>query len=218
MNALLYALADFVTTPILRWIMLLLSVILNLFRYMNEPQRFSTYKAFTGLTYKWQLFILAIMAFISYALTALGLWLDIPFKEYIPLPDNWYIYLFIICIAIITQITIDSPEIVDDGSFNPPPAYLLPDKYRLMLTYVSLVVNITMMIQSYIYFGIADLSKKTIISRYVLERFGGWYSGNKLDYIYEWSGAVDIVIAMYILYLQSTFQACEYGLPPSWNF
>ena len=158
------------------------------------------------------------MAFISYALTALGLWLDIPFKEYIPLPDNWYIYLFIICIAIITQITIDSPEIVDDGSFNPPPAYLLPDKYRLMLTYVSVVVNITMMIQSYIYFGIADLSKKTIISRYFLERFGGWYSGNKLDYIYEWSGAIDIVIAIYILYLQSTFQACEYGLPPSWNF
>jgi hypothetical protein len=87
-----------------------------------------------------------------------------------------------------------------------------------MLTYASLVVNITMMIQSYIYFGIADLSKKTIVSRYVLERFGGWYSGNKLDYIYEWSGAVDIIIAMYILYLQITFQACKYGLPPSWNF
>ena len=218
MNELLYALADFITTPVLRWVMLALSIICNLLRYLNEPQRFSTYTAFTGLTYKWHLFLLAILAFISYALTALGLWLDIPFKQYVPLPDYWYIYLFIILIAIITQITLDSPQIVDDGSFNPPPSYLLPDNYRLLLTYVSLVVNITMMIQSYVYFGIADLSKKTVISRYVLERFGGWYAGNKLDYLYEWSGAIDIVIAFYILYLQSTFQACEYGLPPSWNF
>ena len=74
------------------------------------------------------------------------------------------------------------------------------------------------MIQQYIYFGIADLSKKTVLSRYVLERFGGWYAGNKLDYLYEWTGSFDIFIAFYILYLQSTFQACEYGLPPSWNF
>lgn len=218
MNELLYAFADFITTPFLRWIMLALSIILNLLRYLNEPQRFSTYTAFTGLTYKWHMFILAILAFISYGLTALGLWIDIPFREYIPLPDYWYIYLFIIFIAIITQITLDSPQIVDDGSFNPPPAYMQPDKYRLLITYVSLVVNIMMMIQAYIYFGIADLSKKTIISRYVLERFGGWYAGNKLDYMYEWSGAIDIFIAMYILYLQSTFRACEYGLPPSWNF
>lgn len=218
MNELLYAFADFITTPVLRWIMLALSIILNLLRYLNEPQRFSAYTAFTGLTYKWHMFILAVLAFISYGLTALGLWIDIPFKEYIPLPDYWYIYIFIILIAIITQITLDSPQIMDDGSFNPPPAYMLPDKYRLLITYVSLVVNIMMMIQAYIYFGIADLSKKTIISRYVLERFGGWYAGNKLDYIYEWSGAIDIFIAMYILYLQSTFRACEYGLPPSWNF
>jgi hypothetical protein len=74
------------------------------------------------------------------------------------------------------------------------------------------------MIQTYVYFGIADLSKKTIISRYVLERFGGWYEGNKLDYLYEWAGLFDIVTAIYILYLQTTFQACEYGLPSSWNF
>ena len=37
-----------------------------------------------------------------------------------------------------------------------------------------------------IYYGIADYAKKTIISRYFLERFGGWYSGNKMDFIYEW--------------------------------
>lgn len=218
MNELLYALADFITTPILRWFLLGLSAILNLLKYLNEPQRFSTYKAFTGLTYKWHMFLITLISSISYTFMAMSLWLNIPFKEYIPLPDNWYVYLFIICIAIISQITIDSPEITDDGSFNPPPAYMLPDKYRIMLSYACLVVNIIVTIQSYVYFGIADLSKKTIVSRYVLERYGGWYSGNKLDYIYEWSGLLDIVMSIYVLNLQTNFQACEYGLPPSWNF
>jgi len=218
MNELLYALADFITTPILRWILLGLSAIINLLKYLNEPQRFSTFKAFTGLKYKWHMFLITLISSISYTFMAMSLWLNIPFKEYIPLPDNWYVYLFIICVAIITQITIDSPEVSDDGSFNPPPAYMLPNKYRIMLAYASLVVNIIVMIQTYVYFGIADLSKKTIVSRYVLERYGGWYAGNKLDYIYEWSGLIDIGISLYILNLQSNFQACEYGLPPSWNF
>ena len=57
-----------------------------------------------------------------------------------------------------------------------------------------------------------------MLSRYVLERYGGWYVGNKMDFVYEWSGLFDIAIAIYILHLQSNFQACEYGLPPSWNF
>ena len=120
--------------------------------------------------------------------------------------------------AIITQIAVDSEQVNDDGSFNPPPTYMLPDKYRIMLTYASLVVNIVVMVQTYVYYGIADLSKKTILSRYVLERFGGWYAGNKIDFLYEWSGMLDIFIAVYILYLQYNFQACVYGLPASWNF
>jgi hypothetical protein len=149
---------------------------------------------------------------------AMGLWINTPSRDAIPLPDNWYIYLFILCMAIITQVTLDSPEVIDDGSFNPPPSYMLPDKYRIMLTYASLVVNIVVMIQAFIYFGIADISKKTVLSRYFLERFGGWYVGNKMDFVYEWSGMIDIIISSYVLYLQSNFRACEYGLPPSWNF
>jgi len=199
-------------------LMVALSVIINLIKYMNEPQRFSSYKAFTGLKFKWHLYIIAVISLISYTFMAMGLWINIPFRDVIPLPDNWYVYFFILILAIITQVTLDSPEVTDDGSFNPPPAYMLPDKYRVMLTYASLVINIIVMIQAYIYFGIADLSKKTVLSRYVLERFGGWYAGNKLDFMYEWSGMIDILISAYVLYLQSNFQACEYGLPPSWNF
>lgn len=216
MNELIVALAEFITAPIFRWLFLFLSVILNLIKYYNEPQRFSYTIAFTRLSYKWHLFIIEIICCISFSFMALSLWISIPFTKY--LPDNWYIYLFIISIAIVTQVTIDSKQIIDDGSFNPPPVYMLPDKYRIMIAYASLVINIVVMIQTYIYFGIADLSKKTILSRYFLERFGGWYSGNKLDFIYEWSGILDIVISIYILYLQTNFQACDYGLPSSWNF
>jgi hypothetical protein len=216
MRELIYALAEFITTPLFRWIFLFLAIVLNLVKYYNEPQRFSYKKAFTGLSYRWHLYLIAVISCISYCFMSLGLWLSVPFTSY--LPDNWYIYLFILCMAIITQIAVDSKPVSDDGSFNPPPTYMLPDKYRIMLTYASLIVNIVVMVQTYVYLGIADLSKKTILSRYLLERYGGWYAGNKLDFVYEWSGLIDIFIAMYILHLQFNFQACVYGLPASWNF
>jgi magnesium-transporting ATPase (P-type) len=216
MRELIIALAEFITTPLFRWIFLFLAIVLNLVKYYNEPQRFSYKKAFTGLSYRWHLYLIAVISCISYCFMSLGLWLSVPFTSY--LPDNWYIYLFILCMAIITQIAVDSEQVKDDGSFHPPPTYMLPDKYRIMLTYASLVVNIVVMVQTYVYFGIADLSKKSILSRYVLERFGGWYAGNKIDFLYEWSGMLDIFIAVYILYLQYNFQACVYGLPASWNF
>jgi hypothetical protein len=216
MGELIKGLAEFITTPLFRWIFLFLSIVLNLIKYYNEPQRFSTKTAFTGLSYRWHMYLIAVISCVSYCFMSLGLWLNVPFTSY--LPDNWYIYLFILCMAIITQIAVDSKEIIDDGSFNPPPIYMFPDKYRIMLSYASLIVNIVVMVQTYVYFGIADLSKKTILSRYVLERFGGWYAGNKLDFFYEWSASIDIFIAIYILNLQFNFQACEYGLPASWNF
>jgi hypothetical protein len=216
MNNLLVSLAEFITTPILRWIFIFLAIIINIVKYVNEPQRFSYIKAFTGLTYKWHLFLIAIISAISYCIMTLSLWINIPFTT--ALPDNWYIYLFIISLAIITQITVDTTQISDDGSFHPPPPSMLPDKYRIMISYASLIINIVIMIQTYVYFGIADISKKTIISRYFLERFGGWISGNKLDFIYEWSGMLDIFISAYVLYLQYNFQACYYKLPVSWNF
>ena len=216
MYSLLIELAEFITLPTFRWILILLSVIVNIIKYLNEPQRFSYKIAFSGLSYKWHLYFIAIISCISFCLMTIGLWQTVPFTTY--LPNYWYIYIFILCLAIITQISIDTVQIKDDGSFNPPPEYMLPDKYRIMLAYVSLILNILVMIQTYVYYGIADYSKKTILSRFVLERFGGWYSGNKMDFIYDWSGLIDIFISFYVLYIQYTFKACDYGLPESWNF
>jgi len=215
MTGFIYGLAEFIITPLFRWITLLLTLILTVLQYLNEPQRFSYKKAGSGLSYKWHLYALGIFGGISTILTFIGLWIQIPFTD--KLPDYWYIYVFILYLAIITQITVDSPQITDDGSFNPPPVYMFPQKYRVLLAYVSMVVDALIMLQLYIYFGVADVTKKTVVSHYFLERFGGWYAGNKLDFIFDWSGLIDTILKIYILILQQNFNACEYGLPPSWN-
>jgi len=215
MIELLHALSEFLVTPLIRWILLGLSIIVTIIQYLNEPQRFSYVKAESGLSYKWHLYILAVFACITTTLTILSLWITIPFTNY--LPEYWYIYLFILYLAIITQITVDSPQYADDGSFNPPPSYMMPQEYRVMITYVGLVIDILIMVQLFIYFGIADVNKPTLFSKYILERFGGWYPGNKLDFLFEWSGIVDVLLKVYILFLQKNFQACLYNLPASWN-
>jgi len=215
MNNIIYELAEFITTPIFRWLLLFLGVILTLIQYLNSPQRFSYKIAHFGIPFKWYMYILCMFNLFTSSMTTIGQWSTIPFTD--KLPDYWYIYIFVLCFAIITQITVDSEQYLDNGSFSPPPTYLLPQKYRVIISYCSLVVDTLLMVQVYIYFGITDVTKKTLLSKYVLERFGGWISGNKLDFLFDWSGMFDVFIKLYILVLQRDFYACDYGLPSSWN-
>lgn len=215
MNEIINSLAEFLVTPLIRWILLFASIIITIIQYLNEPQRFSLEKSFEGLTYKWHLYAIAVFTCITTVLTIIGLWITIPFTD--KLPDLWYIYLFVLYVAIITQITIDSPEVVNDGSFSPPPTYMYPQKYRVMITYVGMVIDILIMLQIYIYSGIADTKKTTVISYYVIERFGGWYAGNKLDFLFDWSGLIDVLLKVYLVMLQKNFIACHYNLPSSWD-
>ena len=215
MNNIIYELAEFITTPLFRWLLLFLGVILTLIQYLNSPQRFSYKIAYFGIPFKWYMYILCMFNLFTSSMTTIGQWSTIPFTD--KLPDYWYIYIFILCFAIITQITVDSEQYLDNGSFSPPPTYMLPQKYRVIISYCSLVVDTLLMLQVYIYFGITDVSKKTLLSTYVLERFGGWITGNKLDFLFDWSGIIDVLIKLYILVLQRDFYACEYGLPSSWN-
>ena len=216
MTELLRDLGEFIITPFLRWLLLFVSIILSVLQYYNEPQRYSYATTFSGLSYKWHLYIIAIFICVTSVLTIVGFWASIPFTD--ALPDYWYFALLLILLAITTQITVDSDQVKDDGkTFNPPPIYMLPQKYRVMISYVNLVIFIIIIIQMYIYYGIADTTKKTLLSRYVLERFGGWYEGNKADFIFEWGGVLDCILKIYLLSLQTNFKACNYGLPPSWN-
>jgi hypothetical protein len=195
---------------------LFIRLIVSIILYINEPQRFSYVTAIDGLSYKWHLYILAMISMIATFLTFLGMWLTIPFTD--KLPEYWYIPIFFIILAIVTQITISSDQVENDGSLNPPPQYLLPHKYRMIFAYLAFILDIIIFAQIFIYFGVADYSKRTILSRFILERFGGWYPGNKLDFIFDWLGVLELVYRIYIIYLQNTYTACAYGLPESWNF
>jgi len=218
MNQILISLSEFLITPAFRWFILIIRIFFSITLYINEPQRFSKVKAFDGLSYKWHLYILAMISGFTVFLTFLNMWLTIPFMDTSTITEYWYIPLFILYFAIITQITISSPQISNDGTFNPPPTYMFPLKWRMIITYVEFILDTLLFLQFYIYFGISDYSKKTVLSRYILERFGGWYPGNKLDFIFDWSGLFDMTYRIYILYLQDTFTACQYDLPNSWNF
>jgi len=216
MNELLLSFAEFITTPFFRWFCVFISLFLNILRYYNEPQRYSNKKAFSGLTYRWHMYVIAVIGCLSYSFFIMVLWFDIPFTTL--LPDSWPLYLFIISLGFITQIAIDGKPIRNTGEFQPPPKYMLPDKYRLILAYLTVIMNSVVLLQSYIYYGIRNINKKTILSIYILERFGGWYTNNKTYFIYEWSGIIDVFLSIYIFYLQKNFIACNYDLPPSWNF
>jgi len=208
-------LCDFLITPLSRWILLFLGICITVLQYLNSPQRFSFKIAYFNITFKWYIYILCMINIFTSALTTIGQWNTIPFTNI--LPEYWYVYLFILLFAIITQITNDEPQISDDGQLNAPPSYMFPQKYRVIIAYISVIIDSLLMLQLYIYNGIVDVSKKTLLSQYILERFGGWIDGNKLDFIFEWSGMFDVFIKIYILLLQTGFYACEYGLPPSWN-
>ena len=215
MSGFLLKAGDFLITPLFRWITLLLTIILIILQYLNQPQRFSYTISFLGLSYKWTLYIIAICGAITSILLFFSLWLEIPFTT--SLPDYWYLYLFVLYLALITQINNDSMQYTDDGSFNPPPSYMMPQRYRVILAYATLILDFLLMLQLYLYFGISDMTKNTAFSKYILERFGGWYPGNKMDFIFDWIGIISVIVKIYLLLLQTGFQACNYGLPVSWN-
>ena len=51
MTGFIYGLAEFIITPLFRWITLFLTIILSILLYLNSPQRFSYNQAGTGLDY-----------------------------------------------------------------------------------------------------------------------------------------------------------------------
>ena len=207
--------ADFLIIPSVRWTTYFLTLILSLLQYLNQPQRFSYTLSFLGISYKWTLYLISIYGGFTSILLFISIWMQIPFKTI--LPDYWYLYLFVLNLAIITQITLDSEQFADDGSFKPPPSYMMPQQYRVILSYATIIMDFLTLVQLYIYFGVYDITKKTAFSKYILERFGGWRPGRKLDFIFDWLALVSVLINTYLLLLQTNFQACEYGLPLSWN-
>ena len=96
MNPFLLSFGNFIISPFIRWFFVFLRLILTVVLYLNQIERFSEIKAFTGLNFKWHSYILAIIYIVSIFITFIGLWITIPFSN--KLPEYWYIPIFIVSI------------------------------------------------------------------------------------------------------------------------
>tara|TARA_B100000029_G_C17558870_1_gene952634 strand:- start:1112 stop:1780 length:669 start_codon:yes stop_codon:yes gene_type:complete len=213
--------------PKVRWVTFFCVMILNFVAYYQDPLRYSLSKKCIGIPCKWFDYIAGMGTFTMDVLTLLGLWYTIPFSD--SMTNIWFIPIIIFGYAIISEITIWSDiykekcevssktnETVCD--FDPPPSGLWSRKKRLILYSIILILDIIIFAQFYIYAGNINLAHKTILHKFFLERFGGFYEGNMIQFFVSWVGILGIlfdIIAWKIVY---GFQACQYSLPKSWNF
>jgi hypothetical protein len=211
----LYALRKFLEEPNIRWFFFLLVICFTVFLFIQEPVRFSGVHSKVGLPMKWHYYILAVLNAFNYVFTFLALWYTIPFTT--KFPGYWYLPIFILILLIYTQYTISSRIVVDDGTFNSPPQYLLPKKYRLFFHYVILTLDIIIFIQFMLASGNINIEVKTYLDKYVFGKFGGFIPGNKLNFVVSWLALLGLANDIYNIYMQTGFVACKYNLPASWN-
>ena len=217
MNTLVNHILNFLITPAFRWLIFFINIILVIVAYNQEIVRYSIVKGRTGLPMNWQMFCCLLIGVFGSFLTFMGLWYTIPFTN--SLPEFWYIPIFILLLAYYLQNTIDLKTVSNENdNFQPPPTHILPKKYRIVIVWLILLLDMIIFIQYYIYFGVFDYSKDTVLHRFLLERFGGWYDGNKLAFLTEILGIGYVISDCYNIYLQKTFEPCHYKLPSSWNF
>jgi hypothetical protein len=218
LSLILEEISELITTPSLRWLIYAISIVFLILNYSQHIIRYSSITSWFKMPIKWRIYIIGILEIFGSLITFMALWLTIPFMSQNLLPQYWYLTIFIILFAIYTQITIDSPIVTDDGSLNPPPAILLPKKYRVLISFMVLICDIIIFLQIFIHMGIVDYSKNTILHRFFLERFGSADGGNLFGWILAWVAIFYIYNDIHILTEQMNFTACQYKLPPSWNF
>jgi hypothetical protein len=133
------------------------------------------------------------------------------------MPDMWYVPMFAILFAIITQLFIDTPAVKVSNALSPPPKYIPAKPYRRIVYYAILVLDIIIFIQGFIYAGISKQFKTTILHQFILNRFGGTEPQNMLNFLTEWFGIIGLILDGYWVYGLETFSACSHGLPASWD-
>lgn len=208
--------------PGFRWFCYLAVIVLTLLGYLQEPVRFSTRPAFTGLPFRYHFYFAICITLGIYVITFLGLWYTIRWDSG-SLSTYWYIPLIVLAYAIVTQIMVSSTPVstdddTDNSGMRPPPWYMLPKDTRIWIYYGILILDILIFISALLYGGTSTAFKSTILHRFFLNRFGGFSPGNVLNFIIGWLGLGGLLIDAYVIQVQQTFTACQYGLPESWNF
>lgn len=209
--------ATLLITPWFRWAIFAVSFALTIYAYVQDPVRYSDKKMFLGISYKLFAYIIEIIVIIAAFATFLSLWYTIPFTS--RFPTMWFIPVVVITFAYITQLHLESTPIpTSENKLNPPPEYIIPRKYRLLVVWALLIINSITFLQNMVYAGISPDFRTTVLHQFILNRFGGLNPDNVLKFIFSWIGTVTIALTLYQIYDVSNMRACTYNLPSSWNF
>lgn len=212
----LSALTKFLIKPELRWIFYFVALFLTVIAFIQEPLRFSVAKGSFGLPFNWETYILGVLNLLNYFLSFFALWLTIPFV--FTFPDYWFITLFVFLIALYTEIFVNTKTYKKNDSFQPPPTYIYPKKYRMIIFYFILIFDVIIFTQFLLSSGNISENVKTLLDKYLLGRFGGWIEGNRINFVVSWLGTIGIIFDLYNIYNQQKFVACSVELPDTWNF
>ncbi len=199
-----------------RWIILLSILVLHIYTYYQNPKLFTNAKKCYKLNCRVITFLIGIFSITLMILSLITLWYVTPFTD--ALPDYWYIPLVILIYALVIQITVSIKVEIEDGSFNPPPEFLISKKHRTIVYVVLLVLSIIYFIQLYLDGGINLVNNSNrYVDHYILGRFGG-VSKDNYNFFIEWFAIIKILVGVLAIKDVADFYACDYGLPASWDY
>lgn len=198
-----------------RWFVYILVFFLNFVAYRQNPLLYTDNNKCYGMKCRWVSFITGLGACTLYLFGLISLWYVLPFSDI--LPDYWYLPVIALSYAIIIQLTISVQPVQDNGEFNPPPQHLWSKNKRIWLFIVILILDLIYFHQMYIDGGVSLVPNSRLIDSLILGRFGG-INKDKLSFFIGWFGIIGLLFDVLALRLTSSFDACTYGLPKSWNF
>jgi hypothetical protein len=149
-----------------------------------------------------------------YLFGLMALWYTTPFTNNIS--SYWYIPVFILTYAIITQMTISVKMYEDNGTLNPPPSDLWPLRDRTALYILILVLDTIFFHQMYLDGGKTLVRTNSIWNNYIISRFGS--IRNFYSFALGWFGVVGLILDFISIKVIAEFNACDFNLPKSWNY
>ena len=207
---------DFFMSVSFRWIILLIIFILHIYLYAQNPKLFTNARKCYNMNCRVITFFMGVITITLTLLALITLWYVLPFSD--SLPDYWYIPIVIVTYAIIIQITISVKVEVEDGSFNPPPEYLINKKNRVILYVILSLLSMIYFLQLYLDGGVNIIKNSNrYVDHFVLGRFGG-IDKNSFNFFIQWFAIIKILVDVLTIKSEADFYACDYGLPNSWDF
>jgi hypothetical protein len=208
---------DFYMSIYFRWIVYIFLLVLQIIAYSQNPKLFTEVKKCFNLNCRVITFIIGIISITLSLFGLIALWYIAPFTNI--LPDYWYILVIILVYAIIIQITLSAKVEVENNNFSPPPETLINKKYRVLLYIFILILNIIYFIQLYLDGGVNLTKTDNIkyVDHLILGRFGG-ITTKKYTFFIEWFASIKFLMGILEIQNVNNFDACDYGLPSSWDY